>query len=730
MGAGYKTAIPQYVDNKMLQLPYQLMGQVLQTKDKGVDDTYASIDAFGEMLKLKALEGDKEQAQELVKGYESQADELAAELAKDPLSYKKHLRKIKGLSRTLGKDMEEGKWGAIDSRYQEDVAYAKYLQELDNEKYDDEYKNLKLQRARANAGTIEFDANTGKYNQYNREDVYALEDLPGTIEGYIKGISPDVEKVGYDYETGEYTLTKFDGSTESIDDARIHNVIMNSLKADNNTFKALTDRASLGMSGYKELFDEEGNVQLLKNQHTQQVMSANGSSTSRNIYEYHDNKLGNAMQAMVDKYRKHDTSRSSHQKGKVGADARIAADLADKPTSVYIEEEQVFDNGLSNTEDLVAFGKSNYQAKANFITDVMQEAKEFLGADLTESQMTMIENGMFSEIFTTEDGYVHPKVREWNAKQKKYMSNDAIYNAYANNFINNTTAIEDDQLFANSVTGKEVVQINGKTYVKEHFDNYIAEKQKTVGTVQSGFVNTKRSEVKAIRSEVKALAEAGRVGFRLNDQSDPNTFAELLEEGAITIKNVANKSSNPAYLEKIKQMNEITAEIESGNLTGEEIKELKDERRGISFELTTMEDVTFDYMPGTDAMNFQVIEESILPENDYNNTGKLEFTAGGMVNGKPVKMNFLGVNSKSVAEYGQKHSKSHTIKRFNTTYKDIGEIEIPLTIKPNGTVTYSDKIKYIPASEEVVYYENNKKKTVSIHENHPVARLVYDKLID
>lgn len=117
MGRFYKTAQPEFIDNFIYQPPWQLMNQVMATKQQGYDNAMQSTELIRNMLDIKHLGFEDDRVKELKEYYNGKIDELATQLAKNPDEYNKIMPVVKNLARELDTDRKEGNISKIEGRY-------------------------------------------------------------------------------------------------------------------------------------------------------------------------------------------------------------------------------------------------------------------------------------------------------------------------------------------------------------------------------------------------------------------------------------------------------------------------------------------------------------------------------------------------------------------------------------------------------------------------------------
>lgn len=117
MGRFYKTAQPEFIDNFVYQPPWQLMNQVMATKQQGYDNAMQFTELIRNMLDIKHLGFEDDRVKELKEYYNGKIDELTTQLAKNPNEYNRIMPTIKNLAKELYADKKEGNISKIESRY-------------------------------------------------------------------------------------------------------------------------------------------------------------------------------------------------------------------------------------------------------------------------------------------------------------------------------------------------------------------------------------------------------------------------------------------------------------------------------------------------------------------------------------------------------------------------------------------------------------------------------------
>ena len=117
MGRFFQTARPEFVDNKILQLPYQLVGQVINKVDSDIQKNESALLSLYDRLNVNSLKQDQPRARQIINKYEGDIDSLAQQIQQDPLQFRKKTSDIRNLSRTIGDDLNRGELSAIQGNF-------------------------------------------------------------------------------------------------------------------------------------------------------------------------------------------------------------------------------------------------------------------------------------------------------------------------------------------------------------------------------------------------------------------------------------------------------------------------------------------------------------------------------------------------------------------------------------------------------------------------------------
>lgn len=302
MGAGYKTARPVFVDDKMLKLPWQLMGDVIMKKDQAIDGMHAKATALNEQININAIAADKQQAAQLARQYEDQVNNVSDEIWQNPLEFQNHIGKLRNISKTMSNDMEAGQWAALEDRYTSRTASMKASQEaLKKEGYTDEYIQKKLAQEEANAGVLKYDPETGDYNKYSALELTTMPNTNEWVDKVLSNAAPEGSDISYDELKGGWIITT-GTKVERMGEEELARILNNSLQGDPEMIASIKQRSELGVSGFSDVLGEDGNLLDPSYMATYDVEDKNGQKTTRQALTFRDNFLGNAAKAGAEKY--------------------------------------------------------------------------------------------------------------------------------------------------------------------------------------------------------------------------------------------------------------------------------------------------------------------------------------------------------------------------------------------------------------------------------------------
>lgn len=265
MGQFYKGAEATFIDDAMFKLPYELMGKVIDKKDKEVNDAIDTTVALNSLLEAKGLKVDDPRLQEIIGGYTNRIDDMTKSIYQDVGNAFSYMPQINDLKRQITTDWKTGEVAKIQNNlalYNAWEEEEKKRLEKAGEKLSEEQWSLlkakKMKDFEAKGGTA-YQSPT-QYNTFETEAL--LEAVPEMefIDGIFKEKVGSVKSVSWDNENGNWRVQGERG-TAGFTDKELQDAYKAAIIADPNRLKALMQRNELGVFGYKNpLFDEQGQI--------------------------------------------------------------------------------------------------------------------------------------------------------------------------------------------------------------------------------------------------------------------------------------------------------------------------------------------------------------------------------------------------------------------------------------------------------------------------------------
>lgn len=224
MGQYYKTSKPTFVDDFMYKPPYELYKEVIQSKDKQIDEGLASTADLDKYLNFNSLEFDQQEAENEKLKYISQIEDLSNKIKQDPINFQKYSQDIYKLQKDLNTNYTTGKIGVIRGDYD------KYI------KFEEDHKKFKEKdAARYTAGRNAFYEEARKRRQDPngvgyKESVWDSEQLQETKDfrkGFldaVKQMRPDVTPINSSSAKGGY-LFQVNGTKEVLSEEQVVNLM-------------------------------------------------------------------------------------------------------------------------------------------------------------------------------------------------------------------------------------------------------------------------------------------------------------------------------------------------------------------------------------------------------------------------------------------------------------------------------------------------------------------------
>jgi hypothetical protein len=247
MGQFYKGAEATFLDDAMFKLPYEQMQNALKEKDTAIGNTIQSAIKLGDFdVVHHAI--DKEDAARLKQEWDNKIQTSVDQILVDPLNYKRVQGDIISMGRDLNKDIKFGDISVLAARKAQIDDYQKGLEELykkDPEKYAHEAALYAKELQDAKAATYK-NAETGDYNYFSGQELYAAPPITGVVEEAIKNATgKDFENLTVT-ENGQWKITR-GGKTEGWSQDRIKKIVTDYINASPVLLQGYAQSAGLGV---------------------------------------------------------------------------------------------------------------------------------------------------------------------------------------------------------------------------------------------------------------------------------------------------------------------------------------------------------------------------------------------------------------------------------------------------------------------------------------------------
>ena len=262
MGQYYKTSKPTFVDDFMYKPPYELFKEVIQTKDKLVNDQIDSASALDKHLEMETLDFDTERFQDKKSDYLSKINDLTEKIKKDPINYSKYGQDIVSLQKELMKDLTVGELGVMRQDYSK---YSKFLE--DHKKFrekDPSRFNAGLNTFYENARKARTDQTYSGYKGYkdsvwDSEQLIESKDFQKKFVDSVKALRPDVVPIASTQAKGGY-IFKVKGTNEVLSEDRVQDLMAQIIQQEPNIQEYLAQSERIGLP-----FDYKAHLDFAKN---------------------------------------------------------------------------------------------------------------------------------------------------------------------------------------------------------------------------------------------------------------------------------------------------------------------------------------------------------------------------------------------------------------------------------------------------------------------------------
>lgn len=403
MAAGYRTARPVFVDNKMMQMPWELMASVIEKQDAEIDLSMGQASGINDMLKMQSLPGDKNRADEILAGYEDEVYNLTETIRRDPLNHQKQLHKIRNLSKNINQNMANGEWAALQGRYDGYTADSKRVNELEaKDGYTDDYKRRLINKQLKDAGKADYQED-GSFNRYQNAEALAMGNMNEWVDERLKDAIPDAQSIETDTVNGGWIITTKEG-TERMTEEELDGILNDSFMGDTGLQNAIRQRGELGMDGFTGLTDADGNFGQFSGLQNIKVTGTDGKEVEVPQLAFANNMVGKAFRAGVTKFGFTESSYSRTRKADPYSMATHNSNLIEARQRNKEERDTDYAQ-LVNNESISSFAPSTlagYNQEVNSTSNIMiatkakakEQVKNILGS-VSESVAQAIDNGDF-----------------------------------------------------------------------------------------------------------------------------------------------------------------------------------------------------------------------------------------------------------------------------------------------------------------------------------------------
>ncbi len=284
MGQSYKGAEASFIDDAMFKLPYELMAQVIEKKDKAVQTEIDSAMILKDKLKAQALKVDQPALKQKILDYTQRIDDITAGIKGNVMDYSKFSDQTNQLSRDITQDWTMGDIYNMESNR---TAYLENIKAIDEAAKKDPEKFRAGQADALKAAALAKyqgykNSETGEYNSYKDATLYGTDPLTEHVDKAMKGAVGEFEEIETDRESGMWrvkTHNKWQGWKPMTELKPIWNSY---LQNNPNIDLALGQVEELGLGNRKQeetqafdyLFNKYGKRQVMSS--TSQTMSEEG----------------------------------------------------------------------------------------------------------------------------------------------------------------------------------------------------------------------------------------------------------------------------------------------------------------------------------------------------------------------------------------------------------------------------------------------------------------------
>lgn len=374
MGQFYKGAEATFLDDAMFKLPYELMGKIIEKKDKEVNDNIDILTAYSDKLKADVLEEDSPQLRAKIQEYQQRIDKAVQSIQSDPMNYNLQTGEIKTLSRDITRDWSStGQIGTMEGNKKQFLAEKERIADL-----------VKAGKLDPTIATIEeakirerYKAEGGlKWNRESQKAENAL-DIQNQYykvdfdEKFLTHMKPEEWSEEYDTERGMYIYTnKYSGKQLTRED--IIDTYLTQLQSDTPTLYAANRYAELG--GDQDLAGYEGINRINEAVYYETVKGKDGKER-KVLRTNQDNYWGRKAEAAAKVFEQRERNTSQTMKDNTYAQ-KLAEEERNKPEEVIIDVETNLGKKTVTANSSAITWKVNNASLSNLQTEIGKLAEQ------------------------------------------------------------------------------------------------------------------------------------------------------------------------------------------------------------------------------------------------------------------------------------------------------------------------------------------------------------------
>jgi hypothetical protein len=253
MGQFFQGAEATFIDDAMYKMPYELVGTVIDKKDKKIQEDIDTTVSLLDALKAQAMQVDEPALQNIIKGYEKRVEDIVTGIRSDVLNSDRFLEQTRKLGREITQDWSTGDVSKIQGNREAYIQNVKMIREAakaNPENFRHGQEEALIQKA-YNDYLGYKDATTGEYRTYQSQNLAGTAPISEHVEKAIKGAFGEFEEIETDNETGGLRI-KINDKWQGFLPQDLADIFSNYIKSNPNIETALAQREVLGLSSRDE----------------------------------------------------------------------------------------------------------------------------------------------------------------------------------------------------------------------------------------------------------------------------------------------------------------------------------------------------------------------------------------------------------------------------------------------------------------------------------------------